>query len=480
MKDEIWFVVASQHLYGDEVLQQVEKNTKKITSYLETKIKVNIKLQPVMTNKEDINNLVKEVNFTNECVGVIIWAHTFSPAKMWIHALDKLQKPLLHLHTQLNNEIPYETIDMDYMNLHQSAHGDRELAYAISNSNASCTTVVGHYQDGEVLEKIENWYVASCAIKSSEKLRIVRFGDNMNCVADTDGNKVIAEKKLGWTINTVDTNELVKVIEKITKDEVDQLIDIYKEEYSWDSQCVEGKTLFENVFYQARLELGIKLYLVQNNYQAFTTNFDNLCGLDQLPGLAVQRLMADGYGFGAEGDWRTAGLVYLFKQMSENINTSFMEDYTYDFEKGLILQSHMLEVCPTIAAEKPKILVEELSIGGKKAPARLVFTGKIGEGITGSLIEKNGELRLIINKVDVVSLPKSMPNLPVAATFWKPRPSLKLCAEAWLMLGGAHHTAYSGNLNYQTIEIFTKFYGIDIVLIDENLDVKNIERGVRL
>ncbi len=472
---QIWFITGSQDLYGEKTLKQVLENSEQIVKYLKMQTNQEIIFKALACSKEDIEQIFRQVNYEADCIGVIIFAHTFSPAKMWVNALSNVQKPVLHLHTQLNEEIPAKEIDMDYMNLHQSAHGDRELAHGMNVAGLRRDIVVGHYQSQDVITKVTNWVNACLGIDASKHLRIVRFGDNMNSVAVTDGNKVKAEKELGWTINTVGIGELVEYVNKVTELEVTNLLMEYQKEYDFADNCKFGTKLYENVRYQARLECAIERYLIDGNYQAFTTNFDVLHGLEQLPGLAVQRLMAKAYGFAGEGDWRTSGMTYIMKKMAHNQGTSFMEDYTYDFNRGLALQAHMLEICPTISQDKPKIEVHYLGIGNKDQPARLTFSGSKTHGLTCSLVELNGEYRMIVNTVEVVDAPYQMPKLPVAATFWKPNPSLEISAHAWLLAGGAHHTVFSSKLTIDQIKTFTQFYQIQTIIIDEETTIKQIE-----
>lgn len=475
---KIWFITGSQTLYGDETLRQVEANSKVIASSLKEATGYDIEFKALVKSKQEINDVFTEVNSNNECAGVIVFAHTFSPAKMWVNALSKLDKPLLHLHTQFNKAIPSDEIDMDYMNLHQSAHGDRELAHGMNVAGLKRDVVVGHYQSETVVERVKQ-FAASCqGIAASRNFKMIRFGDNMNCVAVTDGNKVLAEKQLGWTIDTVGVADLAEVVEQVTEVEIDALIAEYSEIYDFADNCKPGAEFHDNVRYQAKIEIGLERILVNGGYSAFTTNFDQLTGLEQLPGLASQRMMAKGYGFAGEGDWRTSAMTYLLKVMTNNQNTSFMEDYTYDFELGLALQAHMLEICPTIACTKPVIEVHPLGIGGKADPARLTFEGQASEGIAISLVELDGKLRMIVNEVEVKPVPYKMPNLPVAATFWEPKPSLEVSAHAWLLAGGAHHTIYSGALTTNQIKTFTKFYGIETIVIDQDTTIKQIEKDL--
>lgn len=477
---QIWFITGSQDLYGDDTLRQVKENSIVIAKSLKESTGSEIVFKQLARSKEEINSVFTEVNSNDDCIGVIIFAHTFSPAKMWVNALSKVQKPVLHLHTQFNKTIPANEIDMDYMNLHQSAHGDRELAHGMNVAGLRRDVVVGHFTADHVIKAVGEWAQACIGVASSTKLRMVRFGDNMNCVAVTDGNKVMAEKELGWTVNTVGVGDLVEYVDAVTDAEIDQLITKYHQMYDFADNCKEGAEFHENVRYQAKLEIGMERYLVNGNYNAFTTNFDQLHGLDQLPGLASQRLMEKGYGFAGEGDWRTSAMTYILKQIANNKGTSFMEDYTYDFELGYALQAHMLEICPTVAITKPKIEVHHLGIGNRNAPARITFDGKKGAGIACSLVELNGTYRMLINKVEVMDVPYKMPNLPVAATFWKPEPSLEVSAHAWLLAGGAHHTIFSTEVTVAQMKTWTKFYGIETIVIDEDTTIKQFEKELGL
>lgn len=473
---KVWFITGSQTLYGDETLRQVEENSKVIVESLKNATGYEIEFKALVKSKEEINDVFTEVNCSKECAGVIVFAHTFSPAKMWVNAFSKLDKPLLHLHTQFNKAIPANEIDMDYMNLHQSAHGDRELAHGMNVAGLKRDIVCGHYQSESVIEGVRQFCAAAQGIDASKNFRMVRFGDNMNCVAVTDGNKVLAEKQLGWTINTVGIADLVEYVDQVTEAQIDYLIEEYSTVYDFAENCKPGAEFHKNVRYQAKIEIGLEKYLIDGNYSAFTTNFDQLTGLEQLPGLAAQRMMEKGYGFAGEGDWRTSAMTHILKVMANNEQTSFMEDYTYDYEQGVALQAHMLEICPTIGSTKPVIEVNHLGIGDKDAPARLTFEGKPAEGIAISLVELNGALRMIVNEVEVKPVPYKMPNLPVAATFWEPKPCLEVSAHAWLLAGGAHHTVYSSKVTTEQVKSFTKFYGIETIVIDQDTTIKQIEK----
>lgn len=481
---EFWFATGSQHLYGPETLAAVAADSKAIAEGLNTASALPFKVvfKPILTTSEDILKLCIEANSDENCAGIITWMHTFSPAKMWIAGLSSLQKPLLHLHTQFNRDIPWNSIDMDYMNLNQSAHGDREYGFINARMRIKRKVVVGHWQDPEVHQRIGTWMGAAVAVSESHNLKVARFGDNMRDVAVTEGDKVEAQIKLGWSVNGYGVGDLVKYINAITESEIDTLIKKYDEIYDFATEAKEGGEKRASVREQARIELGMKAFLEEGNFSAFTTTFEDLNGMKQLPGLAVQHLMAEGYGFGGEGDWKTAALVRLMKIMSQNKGTSFMEDYTYHFEPGneLILGSHMLEVCPTIAATKPIIEVHSLGIGGKEDPARLVFTGGIGPAVCASLIDMGERFRLIVSSVDAVKVEHDMPKLPVARLLWKPQPSLKVGAEAWILAGGAHHTCFSLVVNEEQLLDFAEMLGLECLLINNDTTPLAFRNEIRM
>jgi L-arabinose isomerase len=477
---EIWFVTGSQELYGPETLKQVAVNSSKIAADLDKspKISQRVVFKPVLTSPESIYELCSSANNSRECVGLITWMHTFSPAKMWIRGLSVLNKPILHLHTQLNRDIPWASIDMDFMNLNQSAHGDREFGFIGARMRLNRKVVVGHYLDPEVIERIAVWTRAATAYSDMLTMKIARFGDNMREVAVTEGNKVSAQINLGYSVYGFGTGDLVKYVNAVSSGEITRLLEEYGAEYEVTKEIAASETLKE----AARIELGMEAFLRTGNFKAFTTTFEDLHGLKQLPGLAVQRLMAKGYGFGAEGDWKTAALVRSMKVMAAGLKggSSFMEDYTYHFDpEGMrVLGAHMLEVCPSIALEKPKIEVHKLSIGGKADPARLVFKTATGNAINVSVIDLGNRFRMIVNKVEVVECP-DMPNLPVASVLWKPMPDLKKAAAAWIIAGGAHHTGFSLAIDKEYMEDFAGMMGIEYVLIDEKCDLDSFKKELR-
>jgi len=477
-KPEIWFITGSQHLYGDKILLQVKKNSEIITDFLNDshKLPVTIKFKSVVTTSNEIYKLLASANDSENCIGVITWMHTFSPGKMWISGLKILNKPLLHLHTQFNRDIPWNTIDMDFMNLNQSAHGGREFGFICTRLGINRKVVVGHWKDENVQRKIAVWMRVARAFSNSKNLKICRFGDNMRYVAVTEGDKVEAEIKFGWEINYHGVGDLVASMKTITQKEIDTLYKEYETKYTIDT------TEIKSIRYQARIELGLKKFLDQNNYKAFTTNFEDLHGLQQLPGLASQRLMEQGYGFGAEGDWKQAALVHIMKVMGEDLDggCSFMEDYTYHLhpEQPAVLSAHMLEICPSIAENKPKIEVHPLGIGGKEAPARMVFNVPEGEGINATLVDMGGRMRMIINTVNVIK-PEALPKLPVARALWVPEPDLEISATAWILAGGAHHTSFSMALNTEYMEDFAEMIGIEFLVIDHKTNIFDFKKELR-
>ncbi|OAT71564.1 L-arabinose isomerase [Parageobacillus thermoglucosidasius] len=480
---EFWFVTGSQHLYGEETLKQVEKHSRVIVEGLNRDSIIPFKLvfKPVVTTPEGIRKLCIEANANDECAGIITWMHTFSPAKMWIGGLSELRKPLLHLHTQFNRDIPWDSIDMDFMNLNQSAHGDREYGFIGARMGIARKVVVGHWEDPDVRERLGRWMRTAVAFTESRNLKVARFGDNMREVAVTEGDKVEAQIKFGWSVNGYGIGDLVQYIKDVPEQKVNELFDEYAELYDIVPEGFHEGPVRKSIREQARIELGLKAFLEERNFTAFTTTFEDLHGMKQLPGLAVQRLMAEGYGFGGEGDWKTAALVRVMKIMADGKGTSFMEDYTYHFEHGneMILGAHMLEVCPTIAATRPRIEVHPLSIGGKEDPARLVFDGGAGEAVNASLIDLGHRFRLVVNEVDAVKTEKEMPKLPVARILWKPRPSLRDSAEAWILAGGAHHTCFSFAVTTEQLQDWAEMVGIECVVINENTSPHSIRNELR-
>lgn len=477
---EIWFITGSQHLYGPETLKKVAVDSAKIAASLDKSPKIcqRIVFKPVLTTPESIFEICSEANNSKNCIGLIAWMHTFSPAKMWIRGLSVLNKPFLHFHTQLNRDIPWETIDMDFMNLNQSAHGDREFGFIGTRMRLNRKVVVGHYQDPEAIDRIAVWVKAASAYNDSLNMKVVRFGDNMRDVAVTEGNKVSAQIKMGYSVYGYGIGDLVKVVNDVSASAIKKLIAEYGSDYKMTKDVAGSETLKE----AAKIELGIEAFLKEGNFKAFTTTFEDLHGLKQLPGLAVQRLMAKGYGFGAEGDWKTAALVRSMKVMSEGLKggTSFMEDYTYHFDpKGMrVLGAHMLEVCPSIAQGKPSVEIHPLSIGGKEDPARLVFKTAPGEAVAVSVIDLGNRFRMIVHEVEVVKCP-DMPKLPVASVLWEPLPDLKTGAAAWILAGGAHHTGFSTAINSEYLEDFAGMMGTEFVVIDRNCNLTNFRKELK-
>ena len=475
---EYWFVTGGQPLYGEEAIRQVQDHSRQIVNALNESesISYSIQLKEVATTPDGITRLCADANADEQCAGLITWMHTFSPAKMWIGGLSLLTKPLLHLHTQFNREIPWDSIDMDFMNLNQSAHGDREFGFIGSRMKIPRKVVAGYWADAHVQERIGTWMKTTAAAIQGQSIRIARFGDNMNEVAVTEGDKVEAQIKFGWSTQGYGIGDLVEVVQSVTDQEVRQLFEEYEQQYDIDPNASK-----QSILEQARIELGLKRFLDDGNFGAFTTNFDILHGLDQLPGLAVQRLMQQGYGFGGEGDWKTAALLRLMKVMANGEQTSFMEDYTYHFEKGneLILGSHMLEVCPTIASGKPKIEVHPLSIGGKSDPARMVFNSIEGDAMVASIIHLGDRFRLVMNEVTTVKAEYDTPLLPVAKVLWKPKPSLETSSEAWIHAGGAHHTVLSYKITPEQMLDWAKLVGIEAVLINDQTTIQGIENELR-
>ncbi|MBC8588975.1 L-arabinose isomerase [Paratissierella segnis] len=473
---EFWLIVGSQHLYGEEVLKKVKKHGEIIAGELDKSpfIPWKVKFATVATTSDEIVKIMDEANYDENCAGIMTWMHTFSPSKMWIRGFTRLNKPYLHMNTQFNREIPWDEIDMDFMNLNQSAHGDREHGFIGSRLRLPRKVVVGYWEDKDFQIKIGNWMRSAISVMESKTLNVARFGDNMREVAVTEGDKVEAQIKLGWSINYYPMGDLVKYIENIEDKKVDELFEVYREKYKISTDNIGP------IKYQARLELGMRKFLEDGKFSAFTTTFEDLYGLEQLPGLAVQRLMEDGFGFGAEGDWKTAALGHIMKIMASGLEggTSFMEDYTYHLEKNneLILGAHMLEVDPTIADDVPTIEVHDLDIGGKNAPARMVFDGKEGDVILASLVDLGGRMRLIVNDAVAVKPLKDMPNLPVARVMWKPLPDLQTAAEAWILSGGAHHTVMSYALTADHMRDFAEMAGIEFIHINKDTNIVDLKK----
>lgn len=465
---EIRFITGSQHLYGEETLRQVAENSRRIVDGLNAagNIPVKIVWQPAVKTPGEITDAMRRASADPQCVGVIAWMHTFSPAKMWINGLKILQKPMLHLHTQTNREIPWSTIDMDFMNLNQSAHGDREFGYICTRLNIARKVVVGYWADDDVQAQIGIWARVAAAWNDSQTMRVARIGDNMREVAVTEGNKVDAQIQFGYSVNGYGISDFVKYVNAVNESQIDDVVQEYFELYT-----VPGKdeNAMRSIRDAARQEIAMRMFMKDGGFSALTTTFEDLTGLYQLPGMACQRLMADGFGFGAEGDWKTSALLHTMKYMARGLSggTSFMEDYTYHLERGRerALASHMLEVCPSIAEGKPSLEVHPLGIGGKADPARLVFDVPEGPAIAATLVEFGDRFRLIVNEVETVKPDAALPKLPVARAVWIPKPDFKTAVQAWIQAGGAHHSVYSQSLTTEYMVDFAEMAGIELVVI---------------
>ncbi|MEU0880970.1 L-arabinose isomerase [Lentzea sp. NPDC005914] len=473
-KPQVWFLTGSQHLYGPETLDQVAAQSQQIQRMLADsgKISTEIVWKPVLTDAGAIRSIMQTANNDPSCVGVIAWMHTFSPAKMWITGLDLLRKPLLHLHTQLNEALPWSTIDMDFMNLNQAAHGDREFAYVQTRIGVARKTVAGHASDPQLASRIDGWARAAAGLAHLRSLKLARFGDNMRDVAVTEGDKVEAELRFGVSVNTYGVNDLVEVVDAVADADIDLLVADYAETYDLAPALARGGDRHASLRYAARIEIGLRSFLDEGGFGAFTTNFQDLGGLKQLPGLAVQRLMADGYGFGGEGDWKTSALLAAVKVMGAGTGrgTSFMEDYTYHFGPGTpkVLGAHMLEVCPTIADGVPSCEIHRLDIGDREDPVRLVFDAAAGPAVVIGLADLGDRFRLVANEVEVVGPDEPLPNLPVARAVWRPAPSLSTSAECWLTAGGPHHTVLTQAVGSETLHDFATMAATELVLIDSS------------
>ena len=484
---KFWFATGSQDLYGDECLKKVAEHSRIIVEKLNESgiLPYEVVWKPTMITNEVIRRTFNEANADEECAGVITWMHTFSPAKSWILGLQEYRKPLLHLHTQFNEEIPYDTIDMDFMNENQSAHGDREFGHIVTRMGIERKIIVGHWNDSRVQERIASWMRTAVGIMESSHIRVMRIADNMRNVAVTEGDKVEAQIKFGWEIDAYPVNEIAEAVNAVSRADTDVLVEEYYDKYRIITEGRDEKEFRKHVAVQAQIELGFERFLEEKNYQAIVTHFGDLGCLQQLPGLAIQRLMEKGYGFGADGDWKTAAMVRLMKIMTQNVpgakGTSFMEDYTYNLVPGKegILQSHMLEVCPTIAEGPVSIRVKPLSMGDREDPARLVFEAKEGPAIATSLVDLGNRFRLIINEVDCKRTEKSMPELPVASAFWTPRPDLTTGAEAWILAGGAHHTAFSYDLTAEQMGDWANAMGIEAVYIDNDTTIRSFKNELK-
>jgi len=482
---EIWYITGSQHLYGEAALKQVATNSRKIVDALNASKRLPLKIvfKPVLTTPDQIRRLCLEANSAPKCAGLILWMHTFSPSKMWIGGLTALKKPFLHLHTQFNRDLPWAEIDMDFMNLNQSAHGDREAGFLHTRLRLNRKVVVGHWSDAEVQDRIAAWMSAARAWHDWQGAKFCRFGDNMRQVGVTEGDKVAAEAKLGYTVNGYGVGDLVKSINAVGDKAVDRLCDEYEQLYSVSKELRKSGARHESLRDGARIELGLRAFLKAGDFKGFTTTFEDLHGLKQLPGLAVQRLMADGYGFGAEGDWKTCALLRAMKVMANGREggTSFMEDYTYHLHPDgpLVLGAHMLEICESIAASKPSLEIHPLGIGGKEDPVRLVFNAPAGPAINASIIDLGSRFRLIVNEVDVIKPPQSLPKLPVARAIWKCRPDFKTACAAWIHAGGAHHTGFSYAVTTEHMEDFAEIAGVELAIIDRDTKLRAFQQQLR-
>lgn len=476
---EVWFVTGSQHLYGPETLAQVKENAAAIAVALGENAPVKVVPKIVATSSAEIAGVCREADSAANCIGLVCWMHTFSPAKMWIAGLTALTKPFLHLHTQFNREIPWNSIDMDFMNLNQSAHGDREFGFICSRLGIGRKVVVGHWQDTEVRRELEVWVRAAVALADSRGAKVARFGDNMRDVAVTEGDKVEAQIRFGYEVHGYGVGDLAACVKDVSDANAKAMVEAYQADYDMAADPADPM-----IIEAARIECGMRAFLEEGGFKAFTTTFEDLHGLTQLPGLACQRLMADGYGFGAEGDWKTAMLVRSMKVMGAGLpgGTSFMEDYTYHLpESGpdLVLGAHMLEVCPTIAAGRPSLELHPLSIGGKADPARLVFTTQAGPALNATIVDMGNRFRMLVNTVDVVDAPGDLPQLPVARALWNPNPSLKVSAAAWILGGGAHHTGFSQSVTVEHLRDFAEMLDMEILEIDAGTDIRTFKSEIR-
>lgn len=485
---KFWFCTGSQDLYGDECLANVAEHSKKMVAALNEsgRLPFEVIWKPTLITSELIRRTFNEANNDDECAGIITWMHTFSPAKSWIQGLREYRKPLLHLHTQFNEELPYDTIDMDFMNENQSAHGDREFGHIVTRMGIERKVVVGFWADPEVQDKIGSWMRTAVGVVESSHIRVMRVADNMRNVAVTEGDKVEALEKFGWEVDAYPVNEIAEAVEAVSQSDTNALVDEYYDKYNILLEGRDPEEFKKHVAVQAKIELGFERFLDEKNYQAIVTHFGDLGSLQQLPGLAIQRLEEKGYGFGAEGDWKVAAMVRLMKVMTvgkkDAKGTSMLEDYTYNLVPGKegILQSHMLEVCASIADGPISIKCQPLSMGDREDPARLVFTSKEGKGIATSLIDLGNRFRLIINEVDCHKTEKDMPKLPTATNFWTPQPNLKVGAEAWILAGGAHHTAFTYDLSTEQMVDWANMMGIESVVIDKDTNIRDFKKDLLL
>jgi L-arabinose isomerase len=481
---EAWFVTGSQHLYGEEVLNKVAEHSIEIAASLSSvkSIPVRIVFKPVLTTPEAVRDLCREANAAGNCIGLITWMHTFSPAKMWIAGLAALTKPFAHLHTQYNRDLPWETIDMDFMNLNQSAHGDREFGFIGTRLQLNRKVIVGFWQDNNVTSRLASWTRAAAAWHDARSLKVARFGDNMRHVAVSEGDKVAAEIQLGYSVNGYGVGDLAQAVNNVPDSDTGRLVEEYQDTYAVAQPLRCGGERHQALRDAAQIELGLRAFLTAGGFKAFTDTFEDLHGLKQLPGIAVQRLMADGYGFGGEGDWKTAALVRTMKVMGHGLpgGTSFMEDYTYHFgNDGKVLGAHMLEICPSIAGGKPSVEIHPLSIGGKADPVRMVFTAPDGPAVNAAIVDLGNRFRMVVNEVDVLPPDAPMPKLPVARAVWVPRPDLKTAATAWIYAGGAHHTGFSQSLTAEHLEDFAEIAGVEFLRIGHNTALSDFKNQLR-
>jgi L-arabinose isomerase len=471
---ECWFLTGSQHLYGEETLRQVAAQSAEIVRALDDAPEITVKIvsKPVLTGSDEIRDVCLAANAAPNCIGVIAWMHTFSPAKAWISGLEALQQPLLHLHTQANRSLPWSTIDMDFMNLNQSAHGDREFGYICTRLGIRRKVVAGHVSDPQTRTRVASWLSAAAGWRTSKSLRVARFGDNMRDVAVTDGDRVEAQRTFGWSIQAHSINDLTAAVQQAPADAVSALAAEYEQSYAVVPELRAGGARHESLLEAARIEVGLRSFLQEGDFSAFTTNFQDLGALRQLPGIAPQRLMADGYGFGAEGDWKTSALLRVMKVMAAGRpgGTSFMEDYTYHFGPGdpLILGAHMLEICPTISSEQARCEIHPLGIGDRDDPVRLVFDADSGPGFVVGILDLGDRFRLVANTIEIVPPVEPLPKLPVARAAWKPAPSLTTSTECWITAGGPHHTVLTTQIEREALENLAAIAGVELVWIDQS------------
>ena len=482
---EVWFITGSQHLYGEEALRQVAEHSQQVAAALDSDAQIPVKVvfKPVLTRPEEVRQMMLEANSAPQCIGLVAWMHTFSPSKMWITGLKLLNKPLLHLHTQYNRDLPWSTIDMDFMNLNQSAHGGREFGFMCTRLRKPRKVVVGHWEDASVRQQIGTWSRAASARHDLMSARIARIGDNMREVAVTEGDKVAAQEVFGFSVNGYGLGDVVAHQNQISDSAIDQLCSEYDEAYEMAESLRHGGSRRESLRDAARIELALRSFLTSEGFVGYTDTFENLHGLKQLPGIASQRLMADGYGFGAEGDWKAAAMVRASKVMAVGLpgGTSFMEDYTYHLPtgNGQVLGAHMLEICPSIAASRPSCEIHPLGIGGKEDPVRLVFDTPSGPAVNATVIDMGNRFRFVLNEVDVVSPPEALGKLPVARALWNPKPNIEVAAAAWIYAGGSHHPVFSQALTTAHFEDLAEMLDIELVVIDGDTKLRDLKQQLR-